>query len=134
MIHMESLTYIFIIVFPSLHDNNQQENTLASTIIKIYHNPEIQSRQFQQCLRKQDNHSSLSSCLKTFFVNIHFYQGNPFLDSLSLLLEHTNPYLYGYRPPLDVNLTHWPSRNSPTLPLPHSGSTFHYPFYLILIS
>jgi hypothetical protein len=33
-------------------------------------------------------------------------------------------YLYGYHPPMDVNVTHWASRSAPTLPLPHSGSTF----------
>jgi hypothetical protein len=39
-------------------------------------------------------------------------------------------HLYGYHPPLDVNLTHWDSRSAPTLSLPHSGSTFSQPFYL----
>jgi hypothetical protein len=39
-------------------------------------------------------------------------------------------YLYGYHPPLDVNLTHWASISAPTLRLTHSGSTFSQPFYL----
>jgi len=38
-----------------------------------------------------DNQHSLCSCLKQFLVDRRFYQGNHFLDSLSLLLEHTKP-------------------------------------------
>jgi hypothetical protein len=63
--------------------------------------------------------------------NKHLYQGNhswsfPFLlDSLSLLYEHTHPFLYGCHPPLDVNLTHWSSSNAPTLPLLDFISVFH---------
>jgi hypothetical protein len=70
------------------------------------------------------------SCPKPFLVN-KFLQGNIFLNSLLKLSEYTKLFPYGYHPPLDINMTHWASRSAPTLPLPHSGSTFNQPFYLI---
>ena len=56
--------------------------------------------------------------------NYNHAQGNIIIQTSFQL------YLYGHHPPLDVNLTHWDSRRAPTLPLPHSGSTFSQPFYL----
>jgi len=88
--YMASLTDILIVMSTFPYDNNQQEGIISYVIIKLFNIPYILSGQFQQCSGPSLNHFSF---LEPFLVNKTFYQGNPFLDSLSLLLEHTKAYL-----------------------------------------
>jgi hypothetical protein len=71
---------------------------------------------------KTNNQASLHASNHSWSTYI-FIKGILFPDSLSLQLEHTEPYSYGYHLPLDVSMTYWSSRNVPTLPLLHTEST-----------
>ena len=66
-------------------------------------------------------HASNHSWSTDLFIKGIFFFFFP--DFFSLQLEHTKPYSYGYHPPLYAILTHWSSRNFPTLPLLHTRST-----------
>jgi hypothetical protein len=100
-IHMTSPIGILIIMFPSFHGNNQQEITLSPYAIK---ESTIQKIQIGNYNITQGSKMPISTSLhaSNHSWSTDLYQGNPFLDSLSLLLEHTKPYPYGHHPSLDV--------------------------------
>jgi hypothetical protein len=91
--HVESLTNIIITMSPFPFDNNQKEGNISSTTIKLFNNLEIPFGKFNSAQGNKTSYQASFSCLKPFLVNRPFYQGNPFLDSLSLLLEHMKPHL-----------------------------------------